>query len=340
MRRRHAEYFGVSPSRRASPPSGSRAARCVTTSRLPSGTTSAPRSTGRRSTTRSSGWRWPSSSSSSGYRAMSSRRSAASTALLERAADLPPELEARALRVYGGVTAVSGDQAGSRALSKRSLVDLRRARRRVRHCQSPSPAGRLERDRGRRRGRAAGAGGEPPSCAGDGQQDARDRGRQHAGKRRVRTRQPRCGDRASHAAGRRAVGRARDPLVPRDRAGRISPSGSCEAGNLEAAETAGRRAIEVAREIDDARLGASALAALAVVARRRGDARRAGKLLGRSRGRAGTRSDGLERRRHGAAWRAGGRGRRRGVRGGPRPRAASSRSIRCLRRRSRYGDAT
>jgi tetratricopeptide (TPR) repeat protein len=74
----------------------------------------------------------------------------------------------------------------------------------------------------------------------------------------------------------------------------------CEAGNLDAAETAGRRAIEVCREIDDARLGASALASLAVVARRRGDARRAGKLLGaveveQERGQMGWNADDTER---------------------------------------------
>ena len=54
----------------------------------------------------------------------------------------------------------------------------------------------------------------------------------------------------------------------------------CAAGNLETAETEGRRAIEVCRAIEDPRLGASTLAILAVVARRRGDARRAGMLWG------------------------------------------------------------
>jgi tetratricopeptide (TPR) repeat protein len=200
------------------------------------------------------------------------------TALFERVEGLPPELEARALRVYGGVTAVSGDQAGSRALSKRSLsiyeelgdefgiVNLR-------HRLAVSSV--IEGDV---------VGAQPVL-------EENLRRARETGNRMLETEAVSTLGNVEYVLGNldAAIAYMRLGVELSAELGFLwflaigwsnLAEWECEAGNLDAAETAGRRAIEVCREIDDARLGASALASLAVVARRRGDARRAGKLLG------------------------------------------------------------
>jgi predicted ATPase len=47
-------------------------------------------------------------------------------ALLDRAGDIPPDLRAAALRVFGGTTQMSGDQAGARELYRASLAEYER----------------------------------------------------------------------------------------------------------------------------------------------------------------------------------------------------------------------
>jgi predicted ATPase len=199
-------------------------------------------------------------------------------ALLERAGPLPPELEARVARVYGGTSTVAGDAEQGRRLHERSLalyeelgdefgvVHLRHrvAVSDINGGDLPGAKMVLEDNvvRARELGstfleaEALGALGSIEYGLGN-VESAIELMRRHV--------------ELSNQLGFLwfvAVG-----LV------NLAEYG-LELGDLEEAERAGRECAAVCRAIGDVRVGAAALGTLAAVARRRGDARRAGTLWG------------------------------------------------------------